>query len=532
MASYLLENQMMKKKKLMLWLAFLATLILLPYLQMRSHEFINWDDPYYIYNNPMVSQGLSWLGVGWALTTGVTANWHPLTWLSHMLDFSLFGPMPAAAHMVNLLWYIGCVILTFLFFLRIDASFEAAFLMTAFWGLHPLHVESVAWASERKDLLCAFFFLSATLSYFSYTRKKNLSLYLLTTTLFGLALLSKPMAVTWPCVALMLDYWPLQRFNKEHKIIFYEKIPWIILTIFSSIITIIVQYKSEAVKSLIDFPFTDRLANALISYWVYLRQSFWPSGLTVFYPYPYHMTALNIIAACLVLAVITFVVISQRQKHPCLLWGWLFYLGVLFPAIGIIQVGTQAHADRYMLLPQLGIILAVGLFLDKILPDKKIRQVAGYTIIIIIAILMILTFRQVSFWKDNKTLFNQNLETAGENELAHFNLGSAYLENNELELAITHFSAAAQMNPHDATTYNNIGIAYVRQKKEPLAEACFRQAIFLNPQIAQPHFHLAVLKINQGLLSEAMEHLNEAVRLAPDWIEARNLRDELINSKR
>ncbi|MGB5217336.1 MAG: tetratricopeptide repeat protein [Smithella sp.] len=532
MVSQLLQQQTTNSKKLLLWSVLLAILTALPYLQMHSHQFINWDDPFYIYHNPMVSQGLSWQGLGWAFTTGMTANWHPLTWISHMLDASLFGPTPAAAHLVNLVWYAGCVILIFFLFFRLGASLEAAFFMTAFWGLHPLHVESVAWASERKDLLCAFFFLAATLAYLQYARKNNFSLYLWTTGFFILALLAKPMAVTWPCVAILLDGWPLERLKKDSKKIFYEKIPWLMLTVFSSIITLVVQHKSAAVKSLTDFPLTDRLANAALSYVVYMRQSIWPLELTVFYPYPYQLNISYMVAACLILAAMTVLAIRLRKNYPYLVWGWLFYLGVLFPVIGIVQVGGQAHADRYMLLPQTGIILATGLFLDRKITGEKIRKVAGVTMIILIAALMGLTFRQVAHWENNFTLFNHNLETVGENELAHFNLGSAYLENNELELAITHFSAAAGMNPHDATTFNNMGIAYARQEKALQAETCFRRALDLNPGIAQPHFHLAVMKIRQGLFSEALEHLDTAVQLAPDWAEVRQLRDELIKQQK
>jgi tetratricopeptide (TPR) repeat protein len=490
---------------------------------MRSHEFINWDDSFYIYNNSVVSDGLSWLGVGWAFITDTAYNWHPLTWISHMLDSSLFGPTPMAAHLVNLLWYIGCVLLAFLLFLYFGASSYAAFFMAAFFGLHPLHVESVAWASERKDLLCAFFFLGATLTYLNYARERKKSLYFLTTILFVLSLLSKPMAVSWPCVVLLLDYWPLNRFNNELKRAIYEKMPWFALSLISSIITLIVQNKSEAVKSIVDFPFADRIANAAISYVIYIRQSLWPSDLTVFYPYPYSINTSGVITACLVLVLITTVAIYQRRQRPYLLCGWLFYLGVLFPAIGIIQVGGQAHADRYILLPQLGLILTTGLLLDKIIINNKIRRATGMTMTVVIIILMTMTFRQVSYWQDSKTLFNQNLAVTGENELAHFNLGVAYLESNQLDLAITHFLAAAQMNPSDVTTYNNLGVAYARMNKDSLAEACFKQAILINPEVAQPHFHIAVMKIKQGNLSEAIKHLNEAVRLAPNWLEAKEL---------
>jgi len=532
MVSQLLQQKMTNKRKLFSALAALAVLTALPYLQMHSHDFINWDDPYYIYKNHLVTQGLSLIGAGWAFITFSTSNWHPLTWLTHMLDASLFGPAPAAAHLVNAAWYTGCVLLTFFLFLRLGASFGAAFLMSAFFGLHPLHVESVAWASERKDLLCAFFFLSATLTYLHYARKKSLSLYLLTTGFFILALLSKPMAVTWPCVALLLDGWPLQRWGKEGKDVLLEKMPWIALTILSSIITVIAQSHGEAVKSLVEFSLTDRAANAAISYLVYLRQTIWPSGLTVFYPYPWHINLFKASLACLVLAVITTVAVRQKQQYPYLLWGWLFYLGVLFPVIGLVQVGTQAHADRYMLLPQTGLIVAAGLFLDRNLTGAKFRKIAGSAAVILIAVLMGLTFRQVSYWENTITLFNRNLEVAGDNELAHFNLGSAYLEKNKLDMAAIHLSAAAQMNPNDATTYNNLGIIYARQKKDSLAEACFSRAILLNPKSVQPYFNLAALKTKQRLFGEALEYINTVIRLTPDNQEARKMQNKLAQAMR
>lgn len=523
-----------KQEQRWFWLVFISILISLPYLQMLSHDFINWDDPFYIYNNHMVTRGLSWMGIGWAFITVTTANWHPLTWISHMLDASFFGPTPQATHMVNLFWYTGCVLMIFFLFLRLGVSHSSAFLMAAFFGVHPLHVESVAWASERKDLLCAFFFLTATLMYFRYTRNKTVFLYLATTVLFIMSLLAKPMAVTWPCVALLLDFWPLDRYKNGLKTLLLEKIPWFALMVFSSIITAIVQNQSEAIKSFADFPFTDRLANALISYWVYLRQTVWPSELTVFYPYPYHISLIHVVISCFVLGIITVIVIRQKKERSFLLWGWLFYLGVLFPVIGIVQIGGQAHADRYMLLPQLGLILAAGLFLDRTIMNVNHRRVVAVVITLIIMIFAVLTFRQVSYWKDSKTLFNQNLVVAGENELAHFNLGVAYLENNELPLAIIHFSAAAKMNPTEVTTYNNMGMAFAKLGDTASAETCFKQAILLNPKVAQPHFHLATLKADQGHFSEAIEHLEKAVRLAPAWEEPRRMLDKVrtLSAKR
>lgn len=523
----ILENKIKNKPVLWRSLIILIILTVMPYAQMASHEFINWDDPFYISDNSIVSAGLNWLGFGWAFITSTASNWHPLTWISHMLDSSLFGATATASHMVNLFWYVGCVVLVFLLFLKLGASVPVAFFMTAFFALHPLHVESVAWAAERKDLLCAFFFLSATLAYLEYVQKTKKIRYYFVTVLFILALLSKPMAVTWPCVAILLDFWPLKRFGSELKKAIYEKIPWFALSIIASIITVIVQDKSRAIKSLVEFPLTERLANAVISYFKYIQQSLLPFELTVFYPYPYTFDYSSVIMACAVLICISAVAVWQRNQRPYLLWGWLFYLGVLFPVIGIVQVGEQAHADRYMLLPQLGLILMAGFSLDKLMKEMKIRRLAAIVITIFIAVLMVLTFRQVSYWKNTKTLFSQNLAVAGDNELAHFNLGTAYLQSNQLDLAITHLLAAVKMNPADVTTYNNLGLAYAGVNQDNLAEACFRQAIVLDPKIAQPYFHMAELKIKQGLLMEAMKYIDKAKQLAPKWEEVNDLRDQV-----
>jgi tetratricopeptide (TPR) repeat protein len=260
---------------------------------------------------------------------------------------------------------------------------------------------------------------------------------------------------------------------------------------------------------------------------MYIRQSVWPFDLTVYYPYPYSISAISTVIAFFVLLVITIVTFLQRRRHPYLLWGWLFYVGVLFPVIGVIQVGLQAHADRYTLIPQVGLILAAGLFLDNSLKRKQVRRSAAIIMISIIIIFALLTFRQVSYWKDSVTLFNQNLEVAGNNELAHFNLGAAYLQNNQLDLAITHFGAAAQMNPHDVTTFNNLGVAYARSSQALMAEKCFHQAISLDPRAAQPHFHLAVIRFGEGNLDEAEKHIEKAFRLAPEWEEVRELNDKI-----
>jgi len=508
----------------------LAATVALVYFRVGENAFIVWDDPDYIYENPVVSSGLSWLGVGWAFVTFTASNWHPLTWLSHMLDTTLFGPTPRAAHFINLLWYIGCVLLAFVFFVRLRASLWTAFLMAALWGVHPLHVESVAWAAERKDLLCAFFFLAAMMAYLRYAEDNKKISYGLTTAWFVAALLSKPMAVTWPCVALLLDYWPHQRLRLGWKKLLGEKLPWFLLSAAASAVTVFAQTKSDAVKTLLEFPLSDRLANALLSYAVYLRQTLWPFNLTVFYPYPSSIGATETLAALGLLLFVTGLVFIQRRRYPYLLWGWLFYLGVLFPVIGVIQVGGHAHADRYMLIPQLGLMIGCGRFAEEALTGGKWRQIVVAAVVMILVAFCVLTFRQIAYWRDSVTLFYQNLVAVGENETAHFNLGAAYLQEKRFDRAAVHFIAVLEMNPKDVATLNNLGLAYLGMNQSGPAEDCFRKAIAADPQSAPPHFHLGLLKYRQGLFKEAVEQMDQAVRLNPSWREARILREKMLSS--
>jgi tetratricopeptide (TPR) repeat protein len=552
-------NSAVKKPFFWIALALLGLLVMTPYLQVATHEFINWDDPVYIFNNQVVASGLTWSGASWAFITGHAANWHPLTWLSHMLDTSLFGPTSRGAHLVNVTWHILNSILVYILFQRLGASLVASFFMAAFFGLHPLHVESVAWASERKDLLCAFFFLAATISYLHYVRKPTLKSYTVVTCLFILSLLSKPMAVTWPCVALMLDYWPNQRLKRLGSLL-YEKLPWLVISIISSLITLMVQEKGHAIKSLGVFPLTSRLANTGISYLEYVRQSLWPVGLTVYYPHPQTINIVLALSSWLSLVIITVIALRQKVKRPYLLWGWLFFLGVLMPVNGLIQVGNQAHADRYTYLPQLGLILAAGLFLDQILVDKKIRRVGAAAMCVPLAFLWVLTFKQVSYWKNSQSLFTQNLEVAGENFLANFNLATASSQANKLNKAVFHFLQAAKLNPQDpdtyinlgntyqrlgqynvavttylealrldpkrAVAYLNLGNCYVKLNQDVKAEEIYNKAIENDPSLALAYFSMADLKSRQGLFAEAATIYAQAVRLDPTLTKAAEFRSK------
>lgn len=484
-------------------LVLLGLLVVTPYLQVINHEFINWDDPEYIFNN-RVTSGLTWPGVSWAFTTNHVANWHPLTWLSHMLDTTLFGFSPRGVHLVNVAWHALNSVLVCMLFRRLGASIVASFFMAAFFGLHPLRVESVAWAVERKDLLCAFFFLSATISYLKYARKTTIQSYIIVTSLFILSLLSKPMAVTWPCVALLLDYWP----NRQHKKFgsaVYEKIPWFLLSVIASVITLMVQDKGNAVKSLTVFPLMTRIANVGVSYLEYIRQSFWPVDLTVFYPLGQINTVLAL-SAWPILVIITITAYLQKGKRPYLLWGWLFYLVVLIPVIGVIQVGNQAHADRYTYLPQLGLILSVGLLLDQGIVGKMSRQVVVAAMCILLSLLFVLTFKHVGYWKNSQLLFTQNLKVVGENFLANFNVATACSQTNQLDTAVFHFLRAAKLKPDDPAVYINLGNVYHRLGRYHEAEAVYLEAIRLNPKSTVTYVNLgnSYVKMNQYVKAEEM----------------------------
>lgn len=479
----------------------LVLLVSLPYLQLYSHQFVNWDDPNYIVNNPMVTSGLSWKGVAWAFGSFHASNWHPLTWISHMLDVSLFGAHPAALLLLNLAWHLLDTVLVFILFEKLGASRFAAFLMALFFGMHPLRVESVAWASERKDLLCAFFFLAAWIAYLRYVRRPSVGSYTGTTLLFVLALLSKPMAVTWPIIPLIHDFWSYKRpVSRKRRLL--EKVPWIVLALISGVITVQAQAE-QALNSLAVLPLANRIANAGISYFTYLRETVWPVDLTVFYPYAPEIRLASAAAAWGVVILVTMVVTRQNAQRPFLFFGWGFFLVTLIPVIGIVQVGIQAHADRYMYLPQLGVILAAGLWLDRSVKAGAARLAVGCVTGLIICLLAGLTWRQVGDWHDTETLFTQNLRVVGDNDQAHFNLGTDYSQRRQLEKAIYHLSKASQLHPGDAEITNNLGNALFQRKRYDEAVAVFRSALAAHPD--NP-----IILANLGNCFLAMQQLDSA----------------------
>src|SRR5262245_31340556 len=343
------------------WVAlFLIGINLLVYAPLTHYDFVNYDDPQYVAQNPHVAGGLSWSAVVWAFTTGTESNWHPLTWLSHMVDVHLYGLNPGPHHVTNLLLHIANTLLLFWAVLKMSGAPAPSVFMAALFAVHPLHVESVAWIAERKDVLSTFFWMSALVAYASYARQPRVTKYVVVVLLFAAGLMAKPMVVTLPFVLLLLDFWPLGRLNfaswSNVSRLIVEKVPLLILTIVSSVITMIAQQRGGAMMTLQTFPFSVRLANAAIAYLTYVGKMFWPSRLAVFYPLGPIVPGWWL-AAVFILIALSFLSVLVARRWPYLTVGWLWFFGTLVPVIGLVQVGGQAVADRYTYVPLLGLFL-------------------------------------------------------------------------------------------------------------------------------------------------------------------------------
>jgi tetratricopeptide (TPR) repeat protein len=428
---------------------------MLLYQPVEHYGFLNYDDPSYVTANIPVQNGLAWRSVRWAMTSTEAANWHPLAWLSHMLDVQLFGLNPAGHHWTSVLLHaLNCVLL-FVVLWKLTARMGRSFAVAALFGVHPLAVQSVAWISERKNLLCELFFLLGILAYWRYCQRPSGRRYLWMVVAAALALMAKPMAVTFPLVLLLLDAWPLERFEASRARIsqlLAEKIPLFVLSAGSAWITYYVQKLSGAAKLSLDLPLRLRLENAINSYALYLRQIFWPTRLAIFYPHPIASLPLRQVAlAVLLVAGITAIVLHYR-KSGFLATGWLWYLGTLVPVIGVVQVGAQAHADRYMYLPIIGLLIVVVWLVAAVLQKLEVPAAAsGMLLAIVIVTLGIDAREQMNYWRDSATLFARALEVAPVNNyIAHANLADALMSAGECEQAKPHFEIVLARFPNAA----------------------------------------------------------------------------------
>jgi hypothetical protein len=419
--------------------------------QTLRHEFIDYDDNDYVFNNPVVERGLTLKGIFWAFSFHA-GNWHPLTWLSHMLDCQLYGLHPGGHHLTNVLLHTATAILLFLVLRQLTGALWRSAFVAAVFAIHPLRVESVAWVAERKDVLSGLFFMLTIGAYVRYAQRPGSpARYGLVVLLFALGLMSKPMLVTLPLVLLLLDYWPLQRVESAGRLVL-EKLPLLALSAAACVATLLAQ--RTGIQSTGSFSLLHRLGNALVACMVYLGQMVWPAGLAVLYPFPHNGPPPEEVAlAGIVLAGLSAFAWAARRTRPWLLTGWVWYFVMLLPVMGIIQVGRQAHADRYTYLPQIGIYVAVTWLVAE---WRLSRAAFGGLMTGVLAVLMVCAWRQTAYWQDSETLWTRDLACTTGNDVAQYDLGDALLRKGKAAEALSHYQEALQIEPANAKVQNNM----------------------------------------------------------------------------
>ena len=567
-----------RKQRLLVSLLLIAATLLL-YAPLKEHKFINYDDPAYVTSNPRVQEGLNWKNVAWAFKTITYANWHPLTWIFYELDCQLFGLNPAGHHFTNLLLHAANVVVLFLLLHRATGALWRSALVAALFAVHPLNVESVAWVSELKNVLSTLFWLLTLWAYGWYTLNPNWKRYLAVVSFFVLGLMAKPMLVTLPFVLLLLDYWPLQRMRLGHSqnqdpqskdffALVLEKIPLLLLSAASSVITVIAQRAGGALVPASAFPLRARIFNALFAYADYIVKMFWPQNLAIFYPVPTHgYPWWQLALAALLIAVITAIALAARSRRY-LLVCWCWYLGTLIPVIGLVQVGGQSTADRYTYVPMIALFFMIVWSAAEWARDRKFLQHAlSVAAICILFVLSLVARYQIIQWHDDFILFTNILKNSPRNPVAHNNLGAAFANMGKLDEAAPHFYAAEAANPRDAEVHYNLGryflqrgkldqamseyglclywtgsqalaakarfdlgLAFSQKNQIEQAKANYRAAIKLDPDSAQGYVNLGVLLYSEKKTDEAMGLFTQALQVQQDalayfWM-GRILQDE------
>jgi len=553
-------------------LVFLAVIVWIAFGRALNHGFVGYDDQSYVLRNPRVTNGLTLDGIQWAFTHVHVTNWHPLTTISHMLDCQLYGLQPWGHHLTNILLHAAAAILLFFALRELTASGHAvagigdaaqdqqsrlqrgslwaSVFVAALFAVHPLRVESVAWVSERKDVLSGVFFMLTLWAYARYARSDGPSLfrYLIVVVLFALGLMCKPTLVTLPFVLLLLDYWPLgrvrpssssgrgetaSRWKRRNTLswLVIEKVPLFVLSAASCVATLLAQ--KQALDMSIKAPIEERLGNALISYDAYVGQMIWPARLTVLYPYPEgHLEVSHVILALLLLLMISVAFFLWRKKYPFLLIGWLWYLGMLIPMIGIIQVGSQVRADRYTYLPQIGLYLLVawgGMELFHLW--RRSREVLAAAAVLVVMALTTRSYLQTSCWRDTETLWKHAIASTSNNYIAHTNLAQTLTHSGRFAEAIAECQEALKIKPDFAAAHNNLGVALLRNKQSgdgalghdgAVDEAIeqYRKALQINPDFTQAHKNLGIVFLRKGQMDEAIAQFQKTLELEPNDAQA------------
>jgi tetratricopeptide (TPR) repeat protein len=578
----------MKQRQTFLLGFVLVILTLAIYWPAIHYDFVVVDDDLYVFENPWVMNGLCLSSLNWAFTTLHVANWHPVTWISHMLDCSIYGMFPGGHHLTNVVFHGFDALLLFLLLKGLTRRVWPAFIVAALFAWHPLHVESVAWISERKDVLSTFFFLLTLMAYTKYALLRDhgttgprdhataerpdcwtirsqdyRTFYVLSLLLFALGLMSKSMVVTLPFVLLLLDCWPLKRFQLSNfksqfsviRRILVEKLPFFALALGASVITLVAQHGGGAIRSAEEVPLGLRTLNGFAAYARYLGHTVYPTGLCPLYPLsPIPPTALGAISA-LALGGITWLLFRLRSKYPWALVGWLWFVGTLIPVIGFVQVGMQSMADRYTYIPLIGLFLMAVLIVDYGLSRWRVAPGTATGVACVPLLLCLcLTRHQLAYWHDSVTLFTRAVSVTRDNAIAENNLGVALARKGERAEAVHHyrnavrinpnyaqaqynlgvqladsgqfdeagfyFSEALKSNPNNEILHNNLGVVLSRQDKLDLAISEFRRAIALNPRYPKPYFNYGKVLQSLGQAGGAATNYTKALNLDPDWPEA------------
>jgi tetratricopeptide (TPR) repeat protein len=537
------------KNARVLWLGItLLVVVAAVYLGATRNGFVNFDDPMYVTANPHVQQGLTFQAIRWAFTTLEGGFWHPLTWLSIIVDCRIFGLHSGGHHLTALFIHATNSVLVFLVLHKLTGTVWRSFFPAALFGLHPLHVESVAWAAERKDILSTMFGFLALWAYAEYAgsngpsvdsrpaQKRRTKLWYAQTLLFlVLGLMSKTMIVTLPMLFLLLDFWPLRRISfpatgflgrpesgtpprsRSLSELLLEKTPFFLLSAGLGLVTLIAQHQVHAMGSARLYPFTDRLANAVLSYGTYALQTFWPSGLAVYYPYPKAVAAIPLILSTFFFCAMSVLGLFQIRPRPYLLFGWLWYVLTLLPVIGLVQAGGQSHADRYTYVPLIGFFVILAFLTAEAVSSRpqllRLSVISGVAAVVVCAAL---TYRQIGFWKDSETLFEHALQVTHENEFVRNNLGTALVDKERTLEALVHFEEAVRLMPESPEARNNLGSALGKLGRYDEAIAQLQQALTLDPASASTECNLADAYSAKGDPTAAVPHYEQALKMKPD----------------
>ena len=522
------------------------------YGQVGRHDFVRFDDYPYIVDNPFIANGLTWEGFRWAFTSHHLANWHPLTWLSHMADRELFGLRPAGHHLANVFLHAASAATLYAALRLMTRARWPSALVAALFAFHPLRVESVAWAAERKDVLAGLFWMLTLLAYARYAGHPGRLRYAAVVICMAVGLLAKPMLVTLPFVLILLDIWPFSRWRPwpvheasarptasppVHPLV--EKLPLLALVAGAAWITVVAQRAGGAVQALEGLSLKFRVANAAIAYAAYVGKTLWPRGLAFYYPHPAIVAAepleamlLPAIVAAMFIVVLTAAVVVSARRRPYLTVGWLWYLGTLIPVIGIVQVGNQAMADRYTYIPLIGIYIMVAWSAaDLAARSRRARNVVATVSAIVVAALCVVTWIQVGHWRDSVSLFEHAIRVTRGNYVAHHNLGIVLAEHGSLPAAVEQYESALRIRPDLASAHNNLGIALAAAGDLSRAVTHYREAIRLQPAYEKAHYNLAIALETVGRPVEAQAHYERALEIDLDLAEAHERLGSLLAAR-